>query len=444
MLLVTSLRRAASAIAENEFWLWWAFGAPLLLASSLPAWLFGLTLGVVPLLWLSRRAARGSWSVATPLDVPLALLLGLGIVTVVVSIDPRASLVLYGQWFGLVALYYSIVNSVTASRVNRAVWLLIGVGAGMALLGLLGLRFSEKFLPTAAISILPELEFGFLNPRGFTPNIVAGAIAPLVPLGLAFGLSRTGWQRYTAWAAEIGTFGVLVLTQSRGALLGVGLGLGFIVTARLSRGQRRAVVAGVVIVAAWVVVQSSSQLAPFVLGELPGTTGSRLELWDRAVLMLRDFPFTGVGLGQFEPVVRTLYPLFVNSPDDPVPHAHNTYLQMGVDFGVGGLVAFVGALAAALLVGAGTVARTHGKDWLALGLFGGYLVILVHFMFDAVFVSTKVAFTTWFLIGIMVTYWQFAGRAGARPASSGGIQEQAPTARASHETLPIASPSAER
>ena len=84
---------------------------------------------------------------------------------------------------------------------------------------------------------------------------------------------------------------------------------------------------------------------------LPG----RLELWTRAITLLRDFGLTGGGAGNFEQVVLTLYPPFFTGITGGFSHAHNMYLQMAVDFGLPGLIVFLAllvALAASLVTAA--------------------------------------------------------------------------------------------
>lgn len=59
------------------------------------------------------------------------------------------------------------------------------------------------------------------------------------------------------------------------------------------------------------------------------------ESWNRAWLLLRSFPFTGVGPGGFAMAVSALYP---PSTAPLAAHAHNLLLQVAVDVGVPGLL----------------------------------------------------------------------------------------------------------
>lgn len=397
-------RRGAARIAENEFWLLWVFAAPLLFSSNVPPVVLYGALLTIPFFWFARRIARGSWTIATPLDIPLLALLGLGIIAVLVSNDRATSLRLYAEWVGGIGLYYALVNGLTTVRLEKGVWILLALGAAMGVVGLLGLRYSDKFLPIPLIyDALPKFDFAFLNPRGFTPNIVAGALAPLVPLAIAWGYAQTRVWRIAGGVFAFFLIGVIVLTQSRGALLGLGLVLcGFV----LWRAQRLRwlvlVVLALGIVAA--VMLGVENVGGIILAsDANDSAVSRVELWDRALRMLRDFPFTGIGIGNFEATILTLYPLLENSPGVPQPHAHNLYLQMGVDFGIGGMVAYLGLVTTTLAIGLQNVKRApRAKQWLAYGLLAGYAVFLIHSLLDAVMVSTKVSFLIWFLLALLM------------------------------------------
>ncbi|MBU4225932.1 MAG: O-antigen ligase family protein [Chloroflexi bacterium] len=65
-----------------------------------------------------------------------------------------------------------------------------------------------------------------------------------------------------------------------------------------------------------------------------------MEVWSRAIYGIQDFPFTGMGVNAFRKVVPVLYPLFTVSPDVDIGHAHNEFLQAGLDLGIPGLIAF--------------------------------------------------------------------------------------------------------
>ncbi|MER3513799.1 MAG: hypothetical protein C4310_04935, partial [Chloroflexota bacterium] len=71
----------------------------------------------------------------------------------------------------------------------------------------------------------------------------------------------------------------------------------------------------------------------------------RLELWSRALEAIADYPFTGIGMGTFDHVIPLRYPyVLLAGAELAVPHAHNLFLQVAVDLGLPGLIAFVALL----------------------------------------------------------------------------------------------------
>lgn len=415
------VRRAATLIADTEFWLLWVYSAPLLISSSIPLWFFIITLCAVPFFWCARRIAYGRWSVATPLDLPVGLLLLLGLVAVGVSIDLSLSARVYAELFGGAALYFGIVNGLRAhgrddakaargisKRFERAVWILIELALAMGLAGALGLRISDKFLPVQIYPYLPKLDFSIFNPRGFTPNIVAGAIAVVIPLCWLWGWRQSRGRRLGLFGISFVLVAVIVLTQSRGAVIGIVVSMAF---AALWLKPRMGWLVAVLLLGAvtlFLSLEANHAVDSVVLDASSVTAAGRFELWSRALYIAQDFPFTGIGLGTFSQVVPVMYPLFINSPDAPLPHAHNMYLQMAVDYGVGGFVCFIGMVVTMLAVGMVTLKRTRGapNELLALGLFAGYIVFLTHGMLDAVVMSTKVSVVMWLLLALLTALYR--------------------------------------
>jgi len=398
------VRRGAAWIARHEFWLFWVFAAPLVLSSNLPAGILYLAFAVIPVFWVARRIERGEWTVPTPLEVPLAILLGLGLVGIAVSNDTAVSIRFYLELVGGIAVYYSAVNGILATRFSYGIGTILVLGAGLGLVGLLGLDFSDKFLPVLIYPLLPKFNLGFLNPRGFTANIVAGAIAPVVPLALAWSAVRSGVGRIAVLALALGVMAIVILTQSRGALIGLGVAFGILLVWRIPRLIWLVPVAAALLAAAVFFFGAGNLIETVFASDSTGSAGGRLELWERAIQILRDFPFTGIGIGTFRSVVLTLYPLFQNDPAAPLPHAHNLYLQMGLDYGIGGIVAFVGLVLTALGMGARNIRRAPNAvlNAAAVGLLAGYVVYAMHSLLDAVAISTKVSIVVWLMLALMM------------------------------------------
>jgi putative inorganic carbon (HCO3(-)) transporter len=138
------------------------------------------------------------------------------------------------------------------------------------------------------------------------------------------------------------------------------------------------------------------------------TIEQRLELWDRAIYGIMDFPFTGMGMNTFRKVVHVLYPLFLISPDVDVASCHNQLLQTALDLGVPGLVAYVALLAAAITMGI-QVWRQSREAWIrasAQGLVCGILAQQVFGITDAIPLGAKVGIFYWIVVGTLAAMYR--------------------------------------
>ena len=148
-------------------------------------------------------------------------------------------------------------------------------------------------------------------------------------------------------------------------------------------------------------------------GAGPDTLKGRLEVWDRALAMLRDFPITGIGPGQFDPVFHLLYAPQIFRPDQFAPHAHNLLLAYAVELGMPGFAAFVVLLAVffrccwrALRADDAYLRRTG----LAVAL--GVIAFLGFGVTDAIAPGARGGLVLWAMLGL--------GGALGRLASGGG------------------------
>jgi O-antigen ligase len=133
------------------------------------------------------------------------------------------------------------------------------------------------------------------------------------------------------------------------------------------------------------------------------SVASRLELWDRALTMLRDAPFTGVGLAAFPVVMDAFYPGFIAGPDARIPHAHNLLFQSALDLGLPGALAVIG-LAALSLSGAWLAMRRAPRlsfEWcLACAAAIAIVVIGVHGLVDAGLWAARSSPVIWVFLGL--------------------------------------------
>jgi putative inorganic carbon (HCO3(-)) transporter len=247
---------------------------------------------------------------------------------------------------------------------------------------------------------------------------VAGGLILFIPLqvSLCFSLWRKPEfrkRRLLLLGILALACGVVLLTQSRGGWLGLAAGLlllfgwmfrwfrwlglaafltGAIVVFGLGPGK-----AGDAVMAA---MGSTSSVVPSIEG--------RLEIWNRALYGIADFPFTGMGMNTFRKVVHVLYPPFMISPDTDIASCHNQLLQTALDVGIPGLTAYVALLAAAIAMGV-FVWRRSPEAWIrhaAQGLVCGILAQQVFGITDSIPLGAKVGIFFWIAVAALAAMYR--------------------------------------
>lgn len=402
----------------------------LLFPSRLTPWLMLL----LALPWLARKLTQGCFTVATPMAGPLLLLACMLPVSLYVSVDVERSMPkLYGVILGL-AVFYAIVNHVRKPSHAWYVGLgIVALGVMVSLLALLG----SEWRATEAINLPPAFagvgrmltKMGGSLSRGFNPNEVGAALTLLLPFAASLlvlghgsadravddpllladnlsGLSpvpRPIWLSLSLLGITIMT-ATLALTGSRATVLGTGIALLVLISFR--RGLSRLILLVIVIVALSVVVYRGPKYmldSVLVVGEL-GSIAGRMALWQRALYMIRDFPYTGVGLNMYSLTANNLYPL-LTAPREEVlrlTHAHNVLLQLAVDVGLPGLVAYLG-----ILISFGAAWRLSYARFersvlraVAVGLLCSMIAYHVYGLFDCLTLGAKPGLVLWMMWGL--------------------------------------------
>ncbi len=412
----------------------WGEGLALLLAAPFllfPERFTGLTtitLLLLAILWLAPI-----WVIRSPLIPPtpynLALvLLGLTFcVAILVTADPELTLPkATGIIFGLGIWRYLVL----AVRHRSSVWWAaagyITLGLGFITFGLLNANWLDKTASRVPFlgGLLTENVFSSVLVQGgigIHPNQIAGTITLVLPLLVALwaesAFGGTPHRRIIRWTIVFVTFfcGIaLLLTQSRSAWLGVLTGLLLLLllwgaTSESSRNRRLIRIGAGVLIALVLLLlvamgpQRIQQLwlsppQETAVGSL-STLNFRQHLWPWAIQAVGDFPITGTGLGTFRQVAGRLYPIPIG-PDLDFAHAHNVFLQVVLDLGIPGLIAYI-----AILLLSATIAWQLAKGdpslrALSLGLLASLAAFHIFGLVDTLALGSKSAVLIWVLLGL--------------------------------------------
>jgi len=273
----------------------------------------------------------------------------------------------FDAWGGTVGMALSVW--VTLGAVNRV----------MADRTELGGRLIRSFLVSSTLGAVYGLTaFGlYLAGRGGLPRAellsggcnLAGtvfAVAIVVALG-CIGFARR-WERIalTIMVAVMGA--ALGATQSRGALVALGVGLAvLLVTSLRSRSGKALVLA---LLGLFVVFVTCTYVYPPLLARYasivkPSANSDRFEIWRTAVHMMRDHPILGVGVNNFHEVYLS-YPHPEERSHEVMSTAHNIFMEFGASTGIPGLALFLGVIVLGIANGAKACGlfRTRRARWL--------------------------------------------------------------------------------
>ena len=136
-----------------------------------------------------------------------------------------------------------------------------------------------------------------------------------------------------------------------------------------------------------------------VIGDF-SSLGFRLEAWHWSVEGIKDFPLTGTGLGTFRRVVKRLFPIRI-APAYDMSHAHNIFLQVALDIGLPGLVAYIAMLLVAFVTGWQVAQQNKKLRPFAIGLLTGLMALHIFGLTDALALGSKTALLFWLDLGIL-------------------------------------------
>lgn len=236
------------------------------------------------------------------------------------------------------------------------------------------------------------------------PNQLGGFLALTIPPVAALAVSeRSPWLRVAAYALVSAALLGLVLTYSRGAWVGTGVGLIALLPA-----LRKAswILPGAVLAGAFAtsgaVLERLGSIAE--AGSDPAVT-SRFDIMRASLNLVAENPLLGVGLGNFQAAYGDLMvqnlPLLSYSLGVP-PQAHNLFVNLAAEVGLVGLLAFL-----AILVVTSTKLAKIYRDGdvrtrtLALGMAAGLFATIVHNLVDVTIYQGFVAILFFSYLGIL-------------------------------------------
>lgn len=263
------------------------------------------------------------WAMLPPVRWQV-LIIALAVVTAPLGIWMGGSInfLLNRYSISLIVFFASIVLLRDRRAMTAALWMLLLTGAVVAAYTLSG---NAK---TIGRGLNARVEVGVT----LDPNDLAQLFVVLVPLALY--LAQRKGLRSAPWFVVAGMLvAAIIPTQSRGAIVGIGAVALVLLSFGTSRWRRVINIVGVLLGAAGLYLAAqgpgSTHLDSF--SDYSGGEG-RIAIWKRGIVWMTWRPW-GYGIDNF-----ALYFGWLNGPDRA---AHNAFIEIGMELGVAGLVAFV-------------------------------------------------------------------------------------------------------
>ena len=355
-------------------------------------------------LWLVDLWRAGRGFPRTPLDGPVLIYLGAWLAIALAARDPRVSLEYLWPLLTRVLGFYLLVDVIRRGRqrwVMEALFLVGGVVLVLSAVELAAWYFGLPLVPgfvqgwpqVFGLTIPPEVHRLAL---ALTVSTWVGSFAAvLVPLAAVWALTAVErGHRRGLWLLAGGLLIVLLLSGSRGAMVGLGVAVGALglfwllradVRARLPAALRpllngRLLLAGAVIVGA----AALAVVLRFALGGGRSGDVNRLDLWRSALMMAADRPALGVGLFQYGAALRDYGSPERTLSQDHLLTAHNLPLHTLAEGGAVGFAVSLGLAGAFALAWwrawRGATDATHRRR--LEGALAALVVFGVHNLFD--------------------------------------------------------------
>jgi O-antigen ligase len=341
-------------------------------------------------LWLIDAVRKRQVSITgSPVDIPIASFLLIAVASTASSISLVTSLDGYKTSYeGL----YTIINYVLvywlASQVIRKrshLWTVIPwMVAGGVIVAIYGLA-QKAGLDFTSWEALADTARSF-STLG-SPTHLGGYLAFLLPIGIAFSLSReqTRTMRAILLLANLILMITLYFTYTRASWIGAAIGLSLLlfllrgdvkVHVRSVAGAGIAVIIGVLLLS-YVSPTSTTYLPIQRLISSADQGLERIAIWSGSLISIADRPILGHGPATFG---------LVNPVDDI---AHNWLLDIASNLGIFGLLAFIWIVTVAVLM---TVKKVRALDdrgtrFVVAGFASACIAYFIHMLFSFSYVG---------------------------------------------------------
>jgi O-antigen ligase len=348
----------------------------------------GLAIGVMIYGTLTLRSEE-RFGQARWLTALVLIFASVGIASSLQAISPSASVTKVFALLAAAALFLA-VHQICRDR-RQLIIVAAGAVAGLLLASVQGLlqQLTGEFQTFGAGR--GGTSVGRLQGSFGHPNAYGGYLAVLIPLAVAFAMSRAFPPRLRWLGGVTVTLAVpaLVLSYSRGAV--GALVAGSIIWLALLR-PRLALLAALVVAVSALMFAPAAFKDRFSSRETSADVGLRSDIWASAVDIYAEHPLLGVGLNNFDEAYSSLPSTLSTGAQRRLlhqsqilvpPHAQNLYLNVLAEEGIVGLLCLIAlAIAALLTLYRGCRVRDPAGRAICMASGAGMMTLALHSLLD--------------------------------------------------------------
>ena len=234
------------------------------------------------------------------------------------------------------------------------------------------------------------------------PNVYGEYLILAIPIIISLMWEEKEIAKKLMLLAALGiTMLAMVLTFSRGCWLGAMFAIALLAVMI----DRRFIILGILALMAMPFVLPETIINRFMsIGNMgDSSTSYRVYIWLGTLAMLKDYWFSGIGMGITS--FNTVYPIYSYN-NVTTPHSHNLFLQIVVEYGIVGLIIFAGVMYN--FYKETIISVFKNKNVVTMGFISGVSGFMIESLFDHTWYNYRVVLIFWIVIALGILSTRFS------------------------------------
>lgn len=291
--------------------------------------------------------------------------------------------------------YFVVINTIEDKKQFKFILYVFIVAAVLtAIYGLYQYKFGDLYSQAWVDSNM----FEDIKMRVYStfenPNVYGEYLILVIPIIISLMWEEKGFMKKLLLLIALGiTMLAMVLTYSRGCWLGIIFAIALLAIMI----DKRFILLGIVALFMMPFVLPDTILNRFLsIGNMgDSSTSYRVYIWMGTIAMLKDYWFSGIGLGTTS--FNTIYPIYSYN-NVTTPHSHNLFLQITVEYGIVGLIIF--AFIMFNYYKELIISTLKKKNIMTLGFIAAMSGFMIESLFDYTWYNYRVILIFWIIVAL--------------------------------------------